>query len=130
MNGPGLQRRRPFLVLLCLVLWGGGLLVTHAPPARLPNFHVRDLLLHFVGYFVLGGIFWLCLLAFGVRRRRRILTVLLVLAAYGAFDELTQPIFGRTASVADWAADMAGTAAALLVGEMLVRLGGKRSGRQ
>jgi VanZ family protein len=41
--------------------------------------------------------------------------VAIALAAFGAVDEITQPLFGRTADVLDWAADCAGIAVGLLL---------------
>ena len=35
-------------------------------------------------------------------------TIVALLASYGAFDEVTQPIVGRDCDFWDWVADMAG----------------------
>jgi VanZ family protein len=47
--------------------------------------------------------------------RRAVVAVAIALAAFGAVDEITQPLFGRTADVFDWAADCAGIAVGILL---------------
>lgn len=47
--------------------------------------------------------------------------LLAVLGAYGALDELTQPLFFRDAEVLDWLADVAGGALGLLIAWRLLR---------
>jgi len=47
-------------------------------------------------------------------------------AAYGAFDELTQPLFGRSASWGDWLADMVGAAVAVIVFEAVLSMRARR----
>jgi VanZ family protein len=74
--------------------------------------HVSDKSLHFFAYFglsfLLGTTLWLASTRF---RRLLPLWVLVVGAAYGAFDEFTQQFFRRTPDVMDWLADCGGTAA-------------------
>ncbi len=60
--------------------------------------------------------------AFGGRYRPAFqswLGLLAVLGAYGALDELTQPLFLRDAEVLDWVADLAGAALGLFVAQWL-----------
>ena len=49
----------------------------------------------------------------------RMVAVILVMAAYGAFDELTQPLVGRTAAWADWGADVLGAVVAAVFWPMV-----------
>ena len=81
------------------------------PPDRLP----LDKLGHFVGFAILT---WLLVNALSHRRLVRpaiVLLAVLIVAAYGVVDELTQPPFNRTADVGDYAANLLGCAAGLLV---------------
>jgi len=118
-------RLRYVLLVLLAVLWAGAFTLTHLPPANVPNFHASDKTLHLVGFAGLASAFGMTLLAFGVPRRRRLILLFTVMLAYGAVDELTQPLAGRTADIEDWLFDAAGTfiaaglveAIALIVGE-------------
>ena len=110
--------RRVLLVVLVIV-WVGAFAATHTPAARLPELHTSDKLLHVLGYFLLGGVFHVTLAAYGIGGLWRSGVVLLTMAAYGALDELTQPLVNRCAALDDWLADLAGAAAAVLVLEAL-----------
>lgn len=88
---------------------------------KLPNDALprnSDKLAHFVAY---AGLSFLLGLWMSLRlpmTAARYVFVFLVVAAYGAVDEVTQIPVGRTADVWDWAADCVGTGlglAALLV---------------
>ena len=107
-----LPRRRPTLVLLAY--WLLAVVATHTPPLRphdpdQPPGLPWDKLVHFFGYATLA---WLLMNALTARRRLGFAVVVTVLAvaAYGVVDELTQPPFGRTADVWDYAADLLGLA--------------------
>lgn len=91
----------------CLVL----ATVTHIP---MPNWARKtgfsDKTMHCLAYFVL-----VCLLWFAVSpdkkanwRRLRVWLVLLIIIAYGILDEILQGFTGRSASVADFVADILG----------------------
>lgn len=91
------------------MLWG-----THMrmPPSSV---EVNDKLMHFAAYFVLTA-----LLVFGNAMRGRLdwrtmVQTFLIVAVYGIFDELTQPLFGRDGEVLDWLGDVAGAFTAILV---------------
>ena len=88
---------------------------THYPrPPRSSTGH-EDKLLHLAAF---AGLAVLICLAARVRGRRRLgfyLKLLLVLAAYGAIDERSQPWVGRTCSLGDWIADVAGAVLGVLV---------------
>lgn len=96
---------------------------THWPqPPDLSDLPGSDKTLHLTTY---------ALLAFLLARTltgRRPLTlataaiVLAIIAVYGASDELTQPFFGRSLELGDWAADMAGAMIGLLAARYSPRL--------
>lgn len=94
----------------------GVLTLTHVPQAVLPRLlheKMADKVEHVVAYGVVSLLFVLSL------KRSAPLTVLiaglLALAGIGALDEITQPLVNRTASVMDYAADLAGIAAACVI---------------
>jgi len=98
------------LALYLLLMFSG----THAPkiPRALePRF--SDKWQHGLGYLGLGvlvGLWW------GARRQISWKTSLLLwgaILAYGAFDEITQPLVGRDADILDWRSDAIGSAVGL-----------------
>jgi VanZ family protein len=97
--------------------WLTLLVATHLPTqvAGLPR-NQADKLIHFVAYAVLA---WLLATAWqasvGRLNARHLKFAWLVVVLYGAIDEITQPLVGRTLSVADWLADAAGAAVGLIV---------------
>jgi VanZ family protein len=97
--------------------WLTLLVATHLPAqvAGLPR-NQADKLIHFVAYAVLA---WLLASAWqasvGRLNARHLKFAWLVVVLYGAIDEITQPLVGRTMSVADWLADAAGAAVGLIV---------------
>lgn len=106
---------------LLAVYWTAAFVVTHLPPF-LPKDEDDgpdplvgpDKVVHFVGFAILA---WLLVRVLPERwplAWRNAATVG-ICAAYGVFDELTQPPFGRTADANDFLADMLGVAAGLLV---------------
>jgi VanZ family protein len=99
--------------LVLIAYWLSMFTGTHLPrvPAAVGNHN--DKLLHFSAYFGLsvlllswrgarGPVSWVI-----VRR------TWLLLAAYGVFDELTQPLFDRDAEFLDWVADIFGVSLGL-----------------
>jgi len=121
-TGPS-RRVRLAALLCCIAAWVGAFVATHAPlPQPPPGMHVSDKGLHFVGYFALAAVFWLTLLAYGKSGPVRALATGIILAVYGAFDELTQPMFNRFASVYDWLADLCGIVIAVGVLQCLFRI--------
>ncbi|MGE0375044.1 MAG: VanZ family protein [Planctomycetaceae bacterium] len=113
---------RRFIGAVLTVYWATLFVITHVPlpegPMQIPG---ADKVVHFVGYGVLG-----LLLAFWVALRRvlsarvAVVTVLL-LATYGAVDELLQIPVGRSCEFADWVCDLFGSAGGVLVIVLLSR---------
>ncbi len=72
---------------------------------------VSDWAAHGSGYLVMSTLWAMVVLP---RRRAglfvRACAVWGIMAAFGVLDELTQPAFGRSAQLADWAADAVGAA--------------------
>ena len=102
--------RRPGLALL--LYWPLAAAATHVPPLRRrtstePPLVPIDKIAHFAGFALLS---WLLvhLLTQRMSARLAVLVTALVLAAYGALDELTQPPFQRSADPWDFIADMVG----------------------
>jgi len=117
---------RRLALLVCGGLWSAALVVTHLPRSSLRTIPANDKVLHGVGYFVLACALAVTLLLHGHAFRRRAVAVSIAAAAYGAFDELTQPLFGRSASWVDWLADMVGAAVAVIVFEAVLSMRARR----
>jgi VanZ family protein len=116
MNHPPAKAARSVryaLLVACVLAWAGAFVATHLPSDGVPNLHTSDNVAHAIGYGGLTTLLVLALASFGRPRGTRILLAMGILLAYGAFDELTQPAFGRTASFYDWLADAAGTSIAV-----------------
>jgi VanZ family protein len=77
-------------------------------------------MLHFLGFAILG-----LLTVWRLGERRRGLAVILLwfvgLAAYGVFDETTQPFFNRDCEFFDWIADCGGGAFGMTIGVVATR---------
>lgn len=110
--------------LLLAVYWFAMFLGTHLPRAKPPIPGASDKTHHYLAYFGLSLLVsgWLA-----VRRRvgvRELIGVLCLLALYGGFDEITQPLVQRTCDLRDWFADVSGVTTGLLfffVGKRLWR---------
>ncbi len=107
-------RLRSVWVVYWVCLFG----LMHVPREHLPTVRVShlDKVVHVTGYALLG------LLGGGYAQRRGAATGagwyikwLAVYAVYAAFDELTQPMVGRSATLADWSADIVGVVIAFAV---------------
>lgn len=104
-------RRRPGAALG--LYWVAAFTITHIPPLRpynpdaLPRLIPLDKIVHVGGFAILA---WLLmnLLTRRIGTIWSILLTVLLCAIYGVVDELTQPLFNRTADIWDWVADMAG----------------------
>jgi VanZ family protein len=101
------------------VYWLGMFGGTHWPTPPHAPFGTADKWMHFGAY---GGLAWLLSIAIGTRRPVSLavgVAVVVLLAGWGAIDEVTQPMVGRDCDLWDWAADVAG----VLVGVGCFRLG-------
>ena len=98
-----------------LLLFGA----THLSPVQLSRLHFRghDKVLHFAAFASLTLLQWV--VRYGKQRPNplslRPYFLLVIMAAYGAIDEITQVLVGRDSSLFDWASDVAGAVAALVM---------------
>ena len=113
--------RRPLLVMTVL-LWVGAFVATHVPAETIPQMHVSDKWLHFMGFLVLAAALHLTLVVHGIGRWRRVAATLLSMAAYAALDERTQPLVNRSCSPTDAVADLCGAIAAVVALELVLVL--------
>ncbi len=98
--------------LVLTVYWPFLFFLTHIPALRLPPFEVygRDTTLHFASYFMLTVLFWLACYGKKLPSPKKIKTwlPLLIIAIYGALDEITQTFVHRQRDPLDWVSDMGG----------------------
>jgi VanZ family protein len=89
------------------------LFATHHPrPGDLVGDLVhRDKTLHFTAYGLLGLLVASTLVAAGRASWRSLVVAAVLLAAFAAADEVTQPLFGRSTETLDWVFDSVGIAA-------------------
>jgi len=121
MNAPRRAAWPRLLMLGVTVTYWVALFVgTHLP--KIPKALVKpsDKTLHFGAYLGLGLLVLITWSLFRPLNRRQILTVIGILALYGALDEITQPLVGRHADVLDWLADLAGVAVAVAIVRIVV----------
>jgi VanZ family protein len=107
-----------WLITVALGLyWAFALMMTHMPHPPPIGPQVSDKLIHFLAYGLLSGLLSLALWMWRPGMRWLPAVVLGVIMAYAAFDEITQPIFGRDCEFGDWLADSAaGVVAATILG--------------
>ena len=111
----GQKRVYPRSLWVWVGYWCWLFMVMHVPLMKTGPFHVdhTDKVIHFGFYFLLvrlGG-------HYQISSGRRITMGLLILwaliySAYAGLDEWLQPLVGRTMSLGDWLADVAGIASA------------------
>ena len=127
-NAPPPRRRLRMLLAVALVsYWLIAFLGTHIPmpPGVIPR--GGDKVLHFLGYSILGALLMGLRASLGPFRWPTVVGRAGFLACYGAFDEITQKLVGRSADVADWCADVLGACCGLLAIVLLVRVCSRRS---
>jgi VanZ family protein len=105
---------------VCIALWTCAFAATHAPKGTLPSTGLSDPTLHFFGYLVLSGVLLLSAASYGLGRLKGAMAVICTTMIYAAFDEITQPLVNRQASIGDWLADVAGAAAGVGVLEIIL----------
>ena len=113
------RRRISLKVLLLVGFWLSAFIATHLPrvPRAIPR--VSDKTLHFVAFAVLGGLLSWVLQGRVTGLARHAVSVLLIIAVYGAVDELLQIPVGRHCDVWDWIADLLGATVGLGVFHLL-----------
>ena len=99
---------RVVLWVLCAAYWVALFTLTHLPRVPVVGEPVPDKLAHFLAYGVLAGVLYLAKWASGSPAKRSAYFVLTVSLLYGAMDEITQPLVGRSCELYDWLADAAG----------------------
>ena len=109
---------RRAIAAICAVWWVAAAIATHVPIKSLPASAPGPSILHVIGYAVTTSLFLITLIAHGIPAPRRWIVAVLVIAAYAAVDESTQPWVGRDGSVDDWYADLIGMAFALAMIEV------------
>lgn len=112
---------------LTAIYWLALFAATHFPGnGNALEFTVSDKFSHFAAFTILAAMVgWTYFLVTrGLRLRDQVMLGLL-LAAYGAVDEWTQPLVGRGCELLDWVADVGG----IVVGLFLAKLLAKRRGR-
>ena len=114
--------------MLCVFIWVCAVVTTHLPREAVPPSGLSDKWLHTIGYFVMVAILVATLMTRGLPRRRRLLLLLVAVPLYAAFDEITQPLVGRSASIYDWMMDLFGALLALVAVESFVILHRRRLG--
>jgi len=113
-----LIRRQKITIALLVLYWIALVVVTHMPiPKLVYEAQVSDKWLHFLGYINLVFLLW-----FTVYHDRKVnwrsrwtWLVLLAAAAYGGLDELSQPWFGRSCDIEDFAANAVGIMTGLVL---------------
>ncbi len=106
----------PRWVFITLFALGVVLGLTHIPNEDIPSLlqpHAFDKLEHIAAYGLIATCFLLSLKR--PVRPALLLLGLATLGGIGALDEMTQPLFHRTCSIADYACDLAGIAVACLL---------------
>ena len=74
-----------------------------------------DKVLHFIAYGCQGVLAMSVLCVAGRASLKNIVVLIVVLACFGALDEITQPAFGRQAEFLDWVADCTGIVLAIFL---------------
>ena len=118
---PILAKATLFVAFALGVYWAILFYCTHTrlPPGLLPG--NSDKFVHFGAYAVLG-VLLICLRATrGTFSWISVAARWVFLAAYGAFDELTQLLVNRTADLHDWYADIFGAAVGLCATTVAIR---------
>ncbi len=106
---------RRFIFVALILYWAFALTMTHLPHPPPIGPRVNDKVLHFLAYGLLSGLLFLAMWISRPKMRYLPLIVLAIVMAYGAFDELTQPYFGRDCELGDWLADSAAGVVAVTI---------------
>jgi VanZ family protein len=110
---------RRFILVALILYWAFALTMTHMPHPPPVGPPVSDKLIHFLAYGLLSGLLFLAMWMSRPSMRFLPAVVLGIILAYAAFDEITQPIFGRDCEFGDWLADSAaGVVAVTILGSI------------
>jgi VanZ family protein len=131
MNGEAERRFPPawcrHMIIPAVALTIAWVFASHMPKPERLGIHIEtDWISHGGGYLVMAT----CWGTWALARRRwsAIKTLALVvaaMAAFGAADELTQPLFSRVCQFRDWLADVTGTLLAVTLLAMVIRARGR-----
>jgi VanZ family protein len=114
-----LSRRQKLTIISLLFYWPTIFILAHIPvPQLVRKAHVSDKSLHFLAYLVLAFLLWfaICPDRKVNWRKAAMWWVLLVIAGYGAVDELLQDFVpGRSCDVMDFFANLTGVFAGLIL---------------
>jgi VanZ family protein len=107
---PLTTRLRPLILVGTAAYWLLMLVLTHLP--EIPKEYdsgLGDKSEHLIGYMLLSVGLGLCLsVCRGPLGWRQLAMIIGIVGIYGAFDECTQPLFGRNCDWYDWLADLRG----------------------
>ncbi len=101
--------------ILLAAVWISAFTTTHIPPGSVPQAGPSDKTLHAIGYAALSMVLLLTLSSRGIRPIPATALAAGIIPLYAAFDELTQPLVGRVASLSDWAFDCLGLGIGVIV---------------
>lgn len=114
-----LSRRQKLVIVFLVIYWPCLFVLAHIPiPRVVREAGVSDKALHFLAYLILAFMFWSAInpdrkVSW---RRGAVWWVLMVVAGYGALDELLQSYSaGRTCAIGDLVANLAGALISLMM---------------
>jgi VanZ family protein len=113
-----LIRRQKLTIALLALYWITLAVLTHIPiPQLVYQAQVSDKWLHFLAYMNLVFLLWFTIYPDSRVnwRRRGVWLILLVAVIYGGLDELSQPHFGRSCDIEDFAANVTGIMTGLII---------------
>ena len=99
---------RVILWVVCAAYWVALFTLTHLPRVPAVGQRVQDKVAHLLAYGVLAGVLYLAMWASNSSWQWTARFVITVTLLYGAMDEVTQPLVGRSCELYDWFADAAG----------------------
>jgi len=112
-------RRHKYVLTVLLIYWPAIFILTHMPvPDMARKTGMSDKTMHLLAYLLLVFLWWFAISPYKKAdwRKAKPWLTLALMVLYGAFDEWLQLfIQGRTAAVADFIADLAGTVLGLLI---------------
>jgi len=113
---------RWLLVCALVAYWLAMFTGTHLPRIPQALADQGDKVLHICGYLGLAFLLLAWRATRGTITLRRLGLLLLLIAIYGAFDEVTQPLVGRQCDFSDWVADLFGAVLGILIAWPLTRV--------